>query len=173
MEETEKNMNDFSGDLVDLDEEFEGTEAAEKKEFVKVPNGRYQVIVDKVLLDRAQNTGDLMLKWELVIISGKFMPQRLFRNNMIVTPDNLKWLKTDLLTVGVDIKKISELPMHLKDILDTKLEVSVKNYTKKEQEYQNVYLQKKLDIELPQEYLDRKNSAEDFKPNEIETNLAF
>ena len=142
---------DFSTDLADFDKEYAETEAAEKKEFEPLPNGKYQARIDKVCLDKSKNTEELMLKWELVVISGKYQNRRLFRNNMIASSDNLKWLKADLETIGITLEKVSDLPNRLKDFLDIVVQVSVRNRKDGEKEFMNVYLNKKLDIELPQD----------------------
>jgi len=167
MEETEKN-EDFAGDLSQFDDEFEKTEAAPPNEFVKIPNGKYQVVVDKVRLDRAQNSGALMLKWELIIIGGKYIGRRLFRNNMIATPENFSWLKRDLINSGVEIKKASELPGQLNNLLNILLEVAVRNTKKNDQENVNVYITKKLKIELPEAYIRHMESKDDFNAEDIE-----
>ena len=143
--------DDFSTDLAAFDDEYKGTEAAEKKDFEPVPNGRYQAKIDKIYLSRAESSGDIMLKWELLIISGKYEGRRLFRNNMIATPDNLSWLKTDLKTIGIILEKTSDLPNRLEEFLDIVVQVSVRNRKEDDKEFMNVYLNKKLNIELPKE----------------------
>lgn len=146
------NDNDFTTDLTQFDEEYKQVEAAEKENFDPVPNGKYQAVIDKVYMAKSKNSGDPMFTWELVIISGKFKNRRLFRNNMIVTRENLSWLKTDLETVGIVLEKVSDLPNRLNEFLDIVVEVSVKNRKEGDKDYQNVYLNKKLDIELPQDF---------------------
>jgi hypothetical protein len=144
--------DDFATDLAQFDEEFDQIEPAEKKEFDPVPNGKYQAKIDKVYLDRSKTSNNLMLKWELVIISGKYAGRRLFRNNMIATKENLSWLKTDLGTAGLTIQKTSDLPNRLGELLDVVVEVSVRNNKEGDRDYQNVYLNKKLDIEVPERF---------------------
>ncbi len=34
----------------------------------------------------------------------------LFRHNMIVTPENMKWLKTDLHSCGLELERLSDFP---------------------------------------------------------------
>ncbi len=144
--------DDFTADLAQFDEEFDQIEPAEKKEFDPVPNGRYQAKIDKVYLDRSKTSSNLMLKWELVIISGQYQGRRLFRNNMLATKENISWLKTDLATAGVVLERTSNLPNRLGDLLDVVLEVSVRNRKEGDRDYQNVYLNKKLDIDVPEKF---------------------
>ncbi|MBI5787822.1 MAG: DUF669 domain-containing protein [Candidatus Schekmanbacteria bacterium] len=144
--------DDFTEDLSKFDDEYDHIAPAEKKEFDQVPNGRYQAKIDKVHLERAKSTKATMLKWELVIISGQYQNRRLFRNNMLATKENISWLKTDLATAGVVLVKNSDLPKRLNELLDVVLEVSVRNRKEGDKEYQNVYLNKKLDIEMPEKF---------------------
>lgn len=144
--------DDFTADLAQFDEEFGQIEPAEKKEFEPIPNGKYQAKIDKVYLDRSKTSSNLMLKWELVIISGQYQGRRLFRNNMLATKENISWLKTDLETAGVVLERTSDLPNRLGDLLDVVLEVSVRNRKEGDRDYQNVYLNKKLDIEVPEKF---------------------
>jgi hypothetical protein len=99
-----------------------------------------------------------MLKWELVIISGNYQNRRLFRNNMLATRENISWLLSDLETAGVVLEKTSDLPNRLEDLLDVVLEVSVRNRKEGEKEFQNIYLNKKLDIDIPEKF---KQGAQD------------
>jgi len=179
-EETEEvEVNEFTGDLEQFDDDYSSVKAAETKEFEKVPNGKYQATIAKIKLARAKNTGAKMLKWELIVIGGKYMGCHLFRNNMIETKENLSWLKKDLECVGIKLVKFSHLPGHLDEMLDILVEVSVKNYIgKNKQEQTNVYLQKKLDIALPAEYIeylkkDGSNDSASSSANVESSNLPF
>jgi hypothetical protein len=144
--------DDFSTDLAQFDEEFDQIEPAEKKEFDPVPNGRYQAKIDKVYLSRSKTSGNAMLKWELIVISGQHQGRRLFRNNMLATKENIKWLKADLTTVGIVLEKTSDLLNRLNEFLDIVVEVSVRNRQEGDKEFQNVYLNKKLDMDVPEKF---------------------
>ena len=138
-------------DLTEFDDEYEDIEPAEPPDFEPVPDGHYQCKVDKAYVARAKSSGNPMLKWELLIVSGAHKGRRLFRNNMLQTRDNIRWLKHDLAVVGVKIGKTSELHSRLEDLLDVALEVSVRNRTEGDQNYSNVYFNKRLNIDLPPE----------------------
>src|ERR1039457_1405375 len=73
----------------------------------------------------AQSTGNPMLKWTLRVIAPKFVNRLMWRNS-VITHNTLKYVKTDLHLCGLDLDKISELPKHLKKLLDVKLEVTKK-----------------------------------------------
>ncbi len=130
-------MNDI--DLAQFDDDFEDA-PVEEREFEEVPDGKYQVNVEKVELTRAQSSGNPMLKWTLKILGPKCAGRLLWRNSVMATKENLKWLKTDLHTCGLDITKLSELPGRIGDLLDVKLEVTKR--TKGESE--NIFLNRRI-----------------------------
>ncbi len=129
-------------DLSQFNNEYVQAEI-EEREFDPVPDGKYQVNVEKVELTRAQTSGAPMLKWTLRILAPKFAGRLLWRNNVIVTSENIKWLKNDLHTCGLTLEKLSDLSQNLNKLLDVKLEVTKR--TKGENE--NVYLNKRIVLE--------------------------
>ncbi len=126
-------------DLAQFDEEFAGA-GIQDREFEPVPDGTYQVNVKKVELTRSKSSETPMLKWTLEILAPKNKRRLLFRNNMIETPENIKWLKTDLHTCGLDLKKLTDLPASLEKLLDVKLEVTKRTRG----EYENVFLNRRI-----------------------------
>ena len=134
-------------DLAQFDDDF--SEAPiEEREFDDVPDGKYQGKVDKVELTKAQSSGNPMLKWTLKILGPKCAGRLLWRNSVFASKENLKWLKTDLHTCGVDIAKLSELPARLGDLLDVTLEITKR--TKGENE--NIYINRRVVVtDLPSE----------------------
>ncbi|HEB85033.1 MAG TPA: DUF669 domain-containing protein, partial [Bacteroidetes bacterium] len=84
-----------------------------------------------------------MLKWTLRIIAPRFRGRLLWRNNVMATRENIKWLKTDLHTCGLSLEKISDLPANLEKLINIKLEVTKR--TRGENE--NVYLNKRIVLE--------------------------
>ena len=126
-------------DLTQYDDDF-AEAPVEEREFEDVPDGKYQVKIEKVELTRAQSSGNPMLKWTLKILGPKCAGRMLWRNSVMASKENLKWLKTDLHTCGVDIAKLSELPPRLGDLLDVTLEVTKR--TKGENE--NIYFNRRV-----------------------------
>ena len=55
-------------DLAQFDDAFESAEV-EDREYETVPDGKYQVNVERVELTRAKTSGNPMLKWSLRIIA--------------------------------------------------------------------------------------------------------
>ena len=138
---------DYTADLAQLDDVYTEVEPAERKELDDVPPGHYQAYVDRAYLDRAKTSRRLLLKWELVIAVGELKGRRLFRNNMLETPDNLRWLKADLQTAGVTLRKLSDLPLQLEPLIGVLLDVTVSVKGTGDQAFTNVYLNKRVDLE--------------------------
>ncbi len=135
-------------DLTQLDDEYEEA-PVEEREFDDIPDGKYQVRVEKAELTRSQTSGNPMLKWTLKILGPRFAGRYLWRNN-VITRDNLKWLKTDLHTCGVVLSKLSELQSRLGDLLDITLEVTKK--TRGESE--SIYINRRIVIDESREVED-------------------
>ncbi len=129
-------MGKQSIDLAQFDDDFRGEQTEERGDFEGVPDGKYQVTVEKVELTEAQSTGNPMLKWTLRVIAPKFVDRLMWRNS-VITHNTLKYLKTDLHICGLDLDKLSELPKHLSKLLDVKLEVTKKTKGDNENIYFN------------------------------------
>jgi hypothetical protein len=123
-------------DLSSFDDDFDKAPNEEQQ----IPDGDYVVKVDKALLAKARSSGAPMLRWSLKILEGPFAGRMLFRNNVMLTTENIQWLKRDLHHAGINLPKLSHLEHHLGQFLDVKLEVTKKsrgdNY--------NVYINKRL-----------------------------
>ncbi|HYM97876.1 MAG TPA: DUF669 domain-containing protein [Candidatus Sulfotelmatobacter sp.] len=127
-------------DLSRFDGDFAEAPVEEKKEFDPVPDGKYQVNVDKVEITTAKTSGNPMLKWTLKILAPSQRGRLLWRNNVMATRENIRWLKNDLHICGLDLQKLSDLPAHLERLLDVKLEVTKR--TKGDNE--NVYFNRRI-----------------------------
>jgi hypothetical protein len=126
-------------DLAQFDEDFAQAEV-EDREFEPIPDGKYQVNVERVELTRAQTSGNPMLKWTLRVIAPRFQGRLLWRNNVMATRENIKWLKTDLHTCGLDLDKLSELPNNLDKLLNVKIEVTKRTRGENENVYFNRHI---------------------------------
>ena len=136
------NTQNNRGEALDLsrfDTDFAET-AVEAKEFDSVPDGKYQVLVDKVEITTAKTTGNPMLKWTLKVIAPKCHGRLLWRHNVMATRENIRWLKGDLHTCGLDLDKLSDLPANLERLLDVKLEITKR--TKGDNE--NIYFNRRI-----------------------------
>src|ERR1044071_7597113 len=109
-------------DLSVFDEDF-AEAPIEEREFDEVPDGKFQVQVDKVELTTAKSSGNAMLKWTLRIVGPNYAGRLLWRNNVIATRENVRWLKNDLHVCGLELARLSDLRDHLSELLDVQLEV--------------------------------------------------
>lgn len=134
------NMRDpFVGDGPDLsqfDDAFADARV-ENREFDPIPDGKYQVNVEKVEITTARSSGNPMLKWTLRILAPRCSGRILWRNNVMASRENLRWLKNDLHVCGLDLSKLSDLPTSLDRLLDVKLEVTKRTRGDNESVYFN------------------------------------
>ena len=73
-------------DLAQFDDDF--SEAPiEEREFEDVPDGKYQVKVERAEIVRALSNGNPMLKWTLKILGPTHAGRLLWRNNCWVSDD--------------------------------------------------------------------------------------
>jgi hypothetical protein len=131
--------NDDTMDLAQFDDDFV-TADVEEKDFEAVPDGKYQVKVDRVELTRSETSGNPMLKWALKILGPTHKGRLLWRNNVIASKDNVKWLKQDLYTCGLQMDKLSDLPGKLETLLDVGLEVTKRT----KNEFDNIYFNRRI-----------------------------
>ena len=131
--------NDDTMDLAQFDDDFV-TADVEDKDFEAVPDGKYQVKVDRVELTRSETSGNPMLKWALKILGPTHKGRLLWRNNVIASKDNVKWLKQDLYTCGLQMDKLSDLPGKLETLLDVGLEVTKRT----KNEFENIYFNRRI-----------------------------
>jgi Protein of unknown function (DUF669) len=110
-------------DLSRFDEDF-AEASIEDREFDEIPDGKFQVSVDKVELTTAKSSGNALLKWTLRILGPHYAGRLLWRNNVMASRENIRWLKNDLHICGLDLAKLSDLPSHLSYLLDIQLEVT-------------------------------------------------
>jgi hypothetical protein len=125
-------------DLMDFDEVFEDSEA-EPRDFESVPDGKYQVAVEQVELVRTHK-GDPMLKWMLRVLGPTCAGRVIWRNNVLASPENVSWLKKDLYACDLRLKKLSELPAHLGELLDIQLEITKRTRG----DFESTYINKRI-----------------------------
>ena len=129
-------MSEDRVDLSYLDDEYAETEVPEQ-EFSPIPDGKFQVLVERAEIATAQSSGNPMLKWTLRILGPAYRDRLLWKNSVLLS-GLLQYVKKDLQTCGVHIQKISDLPDQLEKLLDLKLEITKK--TKNENE--NIFFNK-------------------------------
>jgi hypothetical protein len=126
-------------DLSKWDEEYVNA-PIEDRDLEPLPDGKYQVVVDRVELTKSQTSGNPMLKWKLKVLGPKHVGATIWRNNVIGTDSNVRWLKNDLHVCGLDLELLSNLRVNMEKLLDVMLEVTKK--TKGENE--NIYFNRRI-----------------------------
>jgi len=110
-------------DFTDMDDDWGEAEAATSGG--NVPDGNYQVEVAKASQESARNSGDPMVKWDLVVLSGDHIGRHIFKNTMIKR-EHLKFLKGELTILNCCPNKLSELHLALQHAVGRQLEVTVR-----------------------------------------------
>lgn len=90
--------------LKDLDDQYEKESVKDKPAFTPIPDGQYQTKLHAIdVQPTKQPPPRPMLKLEFEIISGKMAKRRVWKNVML-TGDNLPYLKADLFALGWKFK---------------------------------------------------------------------
>ena len=134
-------MSNKTIDLAAFDGTFQQEATEERGEFESLPDGKYQVVVEKVELTHTQSTGNPVLKWTLRVLGPRFANRLLWRNS-VITNKTLRYLKTDLHLCGLDLDKLSDLPGRLAELLDVHLEVAKKTNG----DYENVFFSRRITL---------------------------
>jgi hypothetical protein len=115
--------SDRAIDLSRFDSDFQREKIDDSSTLDAIPDGKYRVIVQEVLLKETQSSGNPMVRWTLRII-GSPMDDRLLWKNRVITNNTLKYLKVELHMCGLDLQSLSELPQHLEQMRNIQLEVT-------------------------------------------------
>ncbi len=78
-------------DLTQFDDDF-AQAPIEERSFDEIPDGKYQVNIEKVEIVNAKTSGNPMLRWELRILAPRSQGRVLFRHNVLATRENMKKL---------------------------------------------------------------------------------
>ncbi len=111
----------YSNDLEKFNEVYGNAQEA-SDEYESVPDGKYQVMVDRVELKDSQ-AGNTMLVWTLKILGPKFAGRLLWKNS-VFTEKSIPYVKKDLSVCQLHLSKLSDLPDSLDRLLDLKLNVN-------------------------------------------------
>ena len=125
-------------DLASFDQPYHGAEAPEEG-YEDVPDGKYQARIEQMEITRSKNSGDPMIKWTLRIVGPSYQNRLLWRYTVIKN-ERMGYIKKDLYTCGVELKKFSDLPSHFDRMVNTMLDITVQ----KRGEFQNIYLNRKI-----------------------------
>jgi hypothetical protein len=124
-------------DLAGLDEAF----ASAPDQDEPIPDGIYEVIIDRVELKRSKASGSRMLEWEMRIAGPDHAGRKLWKYSLLETADHMTYVKREFRKVGFELPKLSDLPSRLGELLDLRLEVVKKTRG----EFESVYFRKRLE----------------------------
>jgi len=133
-------MSDWKNFLEQYDDEWQGI-YVDPSGNIRLPDGIYQVSVDSSYIEQTQ-TGRVIWKTTFKVLNpSEFQDRLIFLTHALDDPKRLPFVKQDCYRLGFPLAKLSELPDVLKKMLDVKVEVKLKTNG----EYQNCYIQKRLD----------------------------
>ena len=110
-----------SMDLSRFNRSFEA-EHAPAPTFGQVPDGRYRVLITDLELSLA-STGNAVLKYGLRVAAGPF-ERRMIWKRRVITVNTIRYTKSELLTCGLRLDRLSDLNRRLAELQGIGLEVS-------------------------------------------------
>lgn len=128
-------------ELAQYDDAFESTLVEERDDYAPIPDGKFQVNIEKAEMARTKGGNQPMLKLTLKVLTPQYK-NRLLWKHYVIKQDNLKWLKQDLATCGLTLDRLSVLPHNLERLIGIKLDVQKKTSG----EFENIYLNRKLEL---------------------------
>jgi hypothetical protein len=109
-------------DLAALDHDFAA--ALPLSSPAPIPDGRYHIRVEHVALTTARTSAHPILKWRLRVVGPVAVGRVLWKNHVLSTANNLRWLKHELHLCGLALERLSDLPNHLDELFGLELEVT-------------------------------------------------
>ena len=125
---TSGQSNDVMAALEELNDQYQSTDAASDS-FETVPEGTYQVKIDKATVNRSQSgAGRLQVSYELVICGGEYKGRKLFKNDGIEDEQSISYYKRDIVKLGQDVpESMTDIPGICEELEGTFAEVAVKH----------------------------------------------
>lgn len=111
--------------LAKMDDEWQEAQAASGG---VLPPGNYQARIDRILIEES-NWEKLQLRTEYVVTHGEHEGRRTTSWNDLEDPERLKYAKSHLLTLGIELTSLAELESRLPEVLDAVVEIRVKQST--------------------------------------------
>jgi len=146
---------DIEKDLGELESAWSETEAQEG--FGDIPDDTYQAKITGANINRSKSSKRLQLTVEFTIMAGKYKNRKKWSHYGLETPENLGWVKGLFARLKIDPpKKLGMLTEACEQLIGTTCEISVKTRG----EFQNVYVQKPIDID------DAPEDADDWEPSD-------
>jgi len=133
-------MTNWESLLATMDEQWQSIEV-DPSGNVRLPDGTYQVNLEESLIDESRDGSKVLWKVTFKVLNGAHQGRLIFLTHVLNDPDRLQYVKQDCYRLGFPLAKLSDLPAMLAKMLDLKVEVRLKTNG----EYQNCYIQKRLD----------------------------
>lgn len=136
----------------DILAQYDDAFAAAKVKDGSIPDGKYQVRVDRASIE--EKDGRINLVWEFEILVGENAGMHVFKRSQLNNKERFDWLKTDLYKCGIELHRLSEIECALGELLDKTLEINLKtsepykDRNGKERTSQNCWIVKELDINI-------------------------
>lgn len=152
-------------ELSEFDRQYEQSSTERSSVDVEVPDGRYQVEVESVVIGRCgggKSKGLPMLTWTMKIIGGNesFLGRKLWKNS-VVNQQTIPFIKQDMTCIGLTIEPFSRIRLFLDLARGKRVEISKST----DGEYKNIYLNRSLDtIEDHSQIKSSKGNSEDDIP---------
>lgn len=127
-------------ELKRFDAEFRAADAEEQTEFASVPDGKYEVTVEKVDLGRTPNAGYVRITWHLRV-TGPTHQSRMLWKSSVITNNSLRFVKSELRKCGLALDDLSALPSQIDKMVNVDLSITKRTNNG----YENIYFDRRLD----------------------------
>jgi hypothetical protein len=134
MSERVPGEDDLDIDPFELAQFNEAFEAAEDPS-LPIPDGTYTVWIERIQKTTARVSGNPILRWNLPILGPRCLGRRLWRSHALSTPEQFGWLKRDLALCKIRLHQLSDLPVHLPDLIGLELRVSLRTINERQSLY--------------------------------------
>ena len=117
------NTKELVSALRRFDSDYRAEIIGPANDWLAVPDGKYQVVVEDVALCQGECSGHLRLLWRLRL-NGPAMSNRIVWKSRPITTETLQRVKEDLYACGLQLDRISLLPARLNKLVDVELQIT-------------------------------------------------
>jgi hypothetical protein len=103
--------------LAQFDDEWAKTEVAPDEMYSDIPDGRYDTVIEGAQVMETTSSARPMVVWKLRI-QGPQAVNRVVTKNRVITENTLAYLREDLEKCGLQVSRLSELPIRLGELVD-------------------------------------------------------
>lgn len=110
----------------------------------RLPDGKYQTVVHEARVEHSKGTGRLQFTIVMFVTNGDHTGRVITKCTGLDTPERRQWAGQDVMRMGIDIERISQLPAICPLLVDLNLEVTLKSKEYEGTTYQNVFINRVL-----------------------------